>query len=248
MSIPTSYYQTVRHNPLLACYYRLNEKTGTKAYDFGARHGLDGFYDGSPSPAGHGALIQADSTAGSAQFGSSGQNVEIPDAAPLRITGDITLEAWIVIYTENQTASIIGKMNSASNNANPYYLSLAEGKGHLQVGAGFEKVSNIFSKTLSIGCPYHIVGTLFRKNLYLYINGVEEGMVSIGSQILEDVEEPVMIGALKSNLYRFSGLISEVAIYNGALSPKTIERHFNIGRQIVPNISHVTTFDPPSYS
>ena len=248
MTVPTSYFATVRRNSFVVNYLRLNEKSGTKAYDYAAKYGLNGIYDGTPNPQGHGALILNDSSAGSALFGSTGQNVEIPDAAPLRITGNITLEMWIIPYEKEQTCALLSKMNAAVTFPAPYYLGLSSGKPFIALGNGATETKLSGSVLIPVGSPYHLVVSLFRKKLYLYINGIEVESKSLGAQEIKDEKQPVFVGALSGNTKRFNGLIGETVIYNGAISPRAVERHFKIGQQIVPNTSHVTTFDPPSYS
>lgn len=246
VTIPTSYYRTIRRNPYLVSYLRLNDTSGTRAVDWGAKYGLNGIY-GDPS-LGHSALILNDEVARSAQFGSSSQYVEIPDAVPLRVIEDITIEAWVVLNEKESTSAIFSKMNSAVTYPEPYYLGLSSGKPFLAMGNGTTEVKVISSTAIPVGSPSHIVATVFRKSLCLYINGLEVATQALGSQEVKDSKQPVFIGALSDNSKRFNGLISEVAIYSGGISPKEIERHYKIGRQIVKNTSHVITFDQPSYS
>lgn len=246
MTIPTSYFSTVRRNPFIIGYWRLNENSGTRAYDRASRYGLNGIYDGSPLPWGHAALID-EASAGSSQFGLFGQNVEIPDAAPLRIISNITIEAFVVSTSQSQSSVIIGKTKNELH-ASPYILGLNSGKPYFSLGNGTTEVKVESSSLLPVGTPFHLVGILFREKLFLFLNGKEIKNSSIGSQEIHDSEKPVFIGQIEGNNARFQGLLAEVAIYKGAISTKTIENHFNIARQIVQNTSHVTSFDPPNYS
>jgi hypothetical protein len=249
MTIPTSYFATIRRNPFIVGYWRLNEKNGTRAYDRASKYGLNGIYDGTPLPLGYQALIY-DTTAGSACFGIKGtdQNVEISDAAPLRIISNITIEAFIVSGNANHSSIIVGKTNNKF--ANPYILGLSSGHIYFGVGNGTEEITLVSRKLLE-GIPYHVVGRLFEGKMSIFIDGKEIVSINVGSHTISDGGEPVYIGtsSLESlSLKEFIGYISEVAIYAGALSSKEIENHFNIARQIVPNTSHIVTFDSPSYS
>lgn len=246
MTIPTSYFSTVRRESSLVSYWRLNEVSGTRADDYGAKYGLNGIYDG--APVSDAALIYNDESAGSKLFGGTGKNVEIPDATPLRIIEDIAIEAWMVSYEETQTSAILTKLNSAFTFSSPYYLGMTSGKPFFSLGNGSGSTQITSPVVLPAGSVSHIVGTLSRKNLYIYINGKQVEKISLGSQAVKDEKQPVFIGALGNNTKRFNGLISEIALYNSGMSQKTAERHFDIGRQILTEPYYITTFDRPSYS
>jgi hypothetical protein len=248
MTIPTSYFSTVRHNSFIVCYWRLNETSGTKANDYAAKFGLNGIYDGATKPFGHEALILNDESAGSAKFGSTGQNIEVPDAVPLRVTENISIEAWIVPVEVNQTSTVFSKMNSAVTFPAPYSLGISSGKIIFSLGNGSSSVSITSPNVIPLGIPSHIFVTLFRKVLYIYINGKQEIAKVLGAQEIKDEKQPIFIGALSNNTKRYNGYSSEIALYKGSLSPKIILKHFNIGRQINLNPYYIKSFDQPTYS
>lgn len=252
MTIPTSYYATVRRNPYLVAFWRLNDKSGNRAIDWASKYELNGIYGGEPSPLGHGSLILSEE-GGSAQFGLTEQNIEIPDANPLHIIGDITIEAWVVPYEKEKTGMVLSKLNPTGipkfTFADPYSLEIFKGAPVFALGNGTNQKFIISPAQLPVGIPSHIVCSCFRKNMYIYVNGVQVITGSLGSQEVNfSATNTIYLGATGNNEKRFNGLIGEVSLYNGAISIKSIERHYNIGRQIVPNTSHIVTFDPPSYS
>lgn len=255
MTIPTSYYTTIRRDSSIVSYYRLNEVSGTRAYDWAAKFNLNGIYNGSPSNNNIKMIYQTATEGGTSEpgsnlFGESGHNVEIPDASPLRIIGDITLEAWISARSAAQTVALLGKMNTAYTFAEPYYLGLSAGMVIFALGNGINQTTLSSPAVIPVGTPYHLVVTSFRKMMIIFVNGVQVATKSLGAQKVEDGEKPVFIGALGNNTNRFIGLMGEVAIYNGGFSASKALEHYNIGRQILNKeyVPYITTFDPPTFS
>lgn len=246
MSIPTEYYKTVRKNPSLVCYWRLNDLTGTRAIDWSGKYNLNGIYNG--SPVSDIPLILNDNISGSKLFGSENQNIEVPDAVPLHISKDLTIEAWIIILSSGQTCSLISKMNIEFTKAKPYYLGLENGKIIFKVGNIVAENSIISSEIQSINIPLHVIVTKYKKILKIYINGKENSSKTFSGLESPDAARPLYMGEKGNNSFRFNGMIGEVAIYSGALGSTEIQNHFNIGRQIIFKKPYYTTFDRPSYS
>lgn len=254
MTIPRNYYTNIRRESSIVSYYRLNETSGTRAYDWAAKFNLNGIYDGSPS-ANIPMIYQTETEGGTSEpgsnlFGESGRNVEVPDASPLRIIGDITLEAWISARSAAQTAALVGKMNTAYTFAEPYYLGLSAGEVFFALGNGSTQTTLSSPAAIPVGQPYHLIVTSFRKVMTIYIDGVQVATKSLGSQEVKDGGKPVFIGALGNNTNRFTGLIGEVALYNGGLSAKKALEHYTIGRQVLNKeyAPYITTFDAPTFS
>jgi Concanavalin A-like lectin/glucanases superfamily len=254
MTIPTAYYSTIRRDPFIVSYYRLNETSGSRVYDWAAKYNLNGIYNGTPS-ANIPLIYQTATEGGTSEpgsnlFGETGRNIEVPDASPLRIIGDIAIEMWISAESANQTAALIGKMNTAYTFAEPYYLGLSAGKVYFALGNGTNQTILSSPAEIPAGIPYHIVATSFRKAMALYVNGIQVATKFLESQEVKDGEKPVYIGALGNNTNMFTGLIGEVAIYNTGFSAKKALRHYDIGRQVlnVENSPYITTFDPPTFS
>lgn len=254
MTISTEYYRVIRRNPSLIAYWRLNETSGVLAADRARKYEVSGTYNGSPS---NGPPIIYASGAetetlfpGSKQFGTSGQNVEIPNATPLRIVSDIAIEMWIIPKSLKSTCNLLNKMNSTSSptHSAPYSLGLLAGAVSFQLGNGTTQVSLNTTTVLPVGIPVHIVATCFKKTMNVFINGIQSGSANLGSQEDKDLEKPIYIGAYPNNTERFNGLISEVALYNGALSASTAKEHFSIGKRLIFKKPYYTTYDVPSYS
>lgn len=253
----TEYYREIRREPKIVCYWRLNDLSGTSAIDRAGKYNLNGIYNG--SPANGTSLIFATSgeinafPPGSKLFGLNEQNLEIPDANPLNIEGDISIEAWVVSYEKEQISMILGKMNETGiptfTFAEPYFLEVFKGAPVFALGNGTNQKFITSPNIIPVGTPTHIVATSFRKNMRIYINGEEVVNGKLESQEVKSSAKNILyIGAVGNNTKRFNGLIGEVALYNGAIPSLTVKNHFNIGRQILFKKPYYTTYDPPSYS
>jgi hypothetical protein len=252
--IPSEYYRMVRRNPSLVVYYRLNELSGTTAVDRAGKYNLNGIYINSPNN-GPSLICPVNNEIGSfapasKEFGkSAGQQMEVPDATVLHMTAGLALEAWVIAFKTKQNVQIISKMNSAGTFDNPYNLRLREGKPSFGTGNGTTNVFATSSVEIPIGIPVHLMGSYYRKNLYIYVNGVTVGETSLGTQNITDGGQPLLISASTTpESTRFDGLISEVAIYNNGISQRTAKEHFDLGRQIIFKKPYYNTYDPPSYS
>src|ERR1017187_6890306 len=136
---------------------------------------------------------------------SAGLTVEIPDASPLRITGDITLEMWVVSRSKGQYGAIIGKISSTYTFAEPYYLGVSSGVLYFSLGNGTTQTYITSLGEIPVGIPIYIVATCFRKTMSLYIDGVQIATKSLGSQEVKDGGNPVFIGAFGNETNRFTG-------------------------------------------
>lgn len=247
MTIPSSYYKTVRRDPAIVSYWRLNDiESSTRALDWANKYTLNGIYNNNHSS--RSALINNDTTAGSKLFGVEHQNVEIPDAVPLRITENITIEMWVVSFSEKQTCALFNKMNTAYTFPEPYYFGLKEGKPYFSVGNGTTEKSISSEKILPLTVPVYLCAMIFRDTMTIIENTTQIATGLVGSQVVEDGEKPVYIGALGNNTKVFNGLLSEVALYSNSISSVRSLNHFNLGRQILFEPARFKTFDPPSFS
>lgn len=240
------YFPVIRREPSLAVYYRLNEAVGAIiALDFAAKYTLNGFYAGSVQ--GGPLIIEGDASAGSGVFASAGTNVQVGDASALRILADLALEAWVIPTTASQNAVLIGKGTSGFK-SNPYSLSLVNGAPSLAVGNGSTQTAITSAAALLVGAPSHVVGTIFRGAMTLYVNGTLVASGTVGAQAVTDGGQPLYIGCGQQSSSFLTGLLAEAAVYSGGLSVARIKRHYAIGAQLLPDDAHYSTVDPPVFS
>lgn len=235
----TDYFDLIRREPKLVSYWRLNDPVGsTIAIDYSAHNSLDGSYSGNSSVTP--ALIQADPVAASRLMVPS-SGLSIPDITQLRLTQELSIEAWVAPTGPNQSGTIFSKLDSTGQIAAPYSLALNNGAITISVGNGSSQT--VFEgPLLPVGIPSRVCGTLFRGTLFLAVNGSPYTTLRFtGGQAVADAGQPVSVGCS-------SCLVGEVALYSGALSVLKHARHFAVGQQLLSDPAHFITVDPPSIS
>lgn len=239
----TLYFEAVRREHYIVSYWRQNDVSGsTQAIDYSSHNSLVGAYDGSPAMGP--ALIQGDSSSASRVFGT-GKDMQVEDIAQLRLTTAFSLEAWVAPATASMSANLLSKLNSGGTQPGPYALSLASGTPRLAVGNGTTSTGVSGTSALPVGIPSHVIGTLFRGTLSIFVNGALSASAPIGAQVVADSAQPFFVAGGASP---FSGVIAEVAVYNGALSSLRAMRHFALGQQIITDPAHFISVDPPVYA
>ncbi len=114
---------------------------------------------------------------------SSSQYVAIPDAANLRISGAITVEAW-VYGTGYATDTIYGVLDKGGTAyLNGYFLRVGDtgvsGKPQFAIGDGTTSYTVTGPSALSASTWYRIVGTYDGTTLRMYVNGALVASVSL---------------------------------------------------------------------
>lgn len=140
--------------------------------------------------------------------------VQVPDSAALRITGAITIDAWV-----SPTAlggRVVDKITAGTGDG--YLLDTHGGVVRLIVDG------QILSGSTSIptGVWSHIAGTYDGSEMRVYLNGSLDGSVAASVAIPTNAL-PVRIGADSDGQSRFSGLIDEVEVFGRALSQAEIQ-------------------------
>ena len=82
---------------------------------------------------------------------------------------------------------------------------------------------------------YHFVGTYDRKWTRMYVNGEKVWESTSHTDPIRTSDEPVIIGLgyyYGVGLFRFTGIIGEVAIYKRALAAIEIEGHYEMGKPL----------------
>jgi len=156
--------------------------------------------------------------------------VSVPDDDSLDITETITIEAWIYFRSENvgYAAHPIQKyLNTTAANFRLYYFGTTSGANRMvrfyaTAGGIWKAISGGY--TVSLGQWYHIALSYTSANGgQLYVNGQPiGGLVGNGALIMNN--RPVIIGS------EIDGLISNVRIYNRALSSSEIKLLYDKGR------------------
>ena len=221
-------------------YYRLGETSGTVAHEERGT-GLNGAYQGGTSLGVQGALTDPNPAA---QFDGNNDQVTVPDAARLRIPGDITVEAWMLKRAEGiDWTGVVGKGNATQRNYGLWEWIGTDGRAFFQQTNTLGQAANAFGTThTQLDRWYHVVGVAKGTNVFIYVDGQLEG-VSVRSGTISTTADPLTI-AYAGVLGHFPGVLDEVAVYNKALSSGQIYEHYRAAQQPYPTAPPTISGEP----
>ena len=160
--------------------------------------------------------------------GATGSWVTINDAASLRLTTGMTLEAWVnpssLSSPGGNWAAAIAKEHVNSYNDISYALYAGAGTGtppagHILVGSNDYGAGG--GSQLALNAWAFLSATYDGSTLRTYVNGAQVGSQSVGGSI-STTTDPLKIGGDWSG-EMFTGLIDNVRIYNNALTAAQIQ-------------------------
>jgi hypothetical protein len=206
-------------------YWRLDESSGTTAYDYCG--GYDGTYNnvtlGTP-----GALLGDPDKA--ATFDGLSSSVSIGNPVGLNFPGQITLTTWVRPTATDGLRDILahGYQTSPDNaevqlrvNGGAYETGSWDGNGH---GVG------VPIPYQDIGAWVHLAATYDGTAWRLYRNGLQVAAAADTTGALIVSQQGWAIGSAGDGTERFfSGDIDEPAIFNQALTPDQILALFSLG-------------------
>ena len=159
-------------------------------------------------------------------FDGTDDYIDISDDSSLDITDAITVCAWVK-PTATGWHGIVSKSDlSTSEDAWDFYLRTSINTVRMQV-----TTSNIAESTtqLSLNKWYFLTGTYDGANVKVYVDGVLEG-TNARTAAIPTNNEPLKIGIYYNTSNAFQGNISEVSIYNSALTSSQVKTIYN-GRE-----------------
>ena len=172
-------------------------------------------------------------------FNGTNALITIPDAASLRLTTGMTLEAWVMPTTVSTGwRDVIYKGNDN------YFLEVTSSRNGMPAAGGtFGEVYG--TGTLAVNTWSHLAATYDGTTLRLYVNGVQVSSVALTGNIATS-SNPLQIGGDSIYGQYFQGTIDEVRVYNVARTPTQIQADANtpIGSVGLP----VASFTPSSIS
>ena len=145
-------------------------------------------------------------------FNGTSARVTVPDAPSLRLTGGMTLEAWIY-----PTASTLWKDAIYKGNDNYYLRASRQGRpaaGGIFAGSYAEAYG---SSNLAANTWTHLAATYDGSIIRLYVNGVQVATQAKTGAIATS-SNPLTIGGDPIYGQSFHGRIDDVRIYNRALT------------------------------
>jgi uncharacterized repeat protein (TIGR02543 family) len=148
--------------------------------------------------------------------------VQVDDSATLRITNQITIDAWI--KPSSLGGRVVDKILAGGGNG--YLLDTYGSRIRFIV----DSMSVNGGTSLTPGVWTHIAATYDGSSLKVYLNGVLDGTFTPASPpAIPTNNLPLRIGADSNGSSLFTGLIDEVEIFNRALSVGEISALHNAG-------------------
>jgi hypothetical protein len=180
-----------------------------------------------------GASWAAGKYGGCLSFDGTSSRVSINDAASLRLTTAMTLEAW-VYPTASQTASwrdIIYKLPADGTHDDYYLMAWSTKASSAPLGGAMFGSPGVYRDAikpspLTLNTWTHLAATYDGATLRLYVNGVQSVSTNMTGNIATSTG-PLQIGGDTVFGQFFAGLIDEVRIYNRALNAAEIQTDMN---------------------
>lgn len=170
-------------------------------------------------------------------FNGSTSQVTIPDNTSIEPgSTDFTIEAWFYNSNTSGSSIILGKFNNGGASANvSYSIRTSNASLYAQLGDGTGSIINSLNYTHSANTWYQVVyvfKTGTTKTLETFINGTSIGTVSHSLSGLLNSTNPLYLGRYNGGEYaqNFTGNISNVRLYNKALSSTEVSTNFNAYR------------------
>ncbi|HVG20296.1 MAG TPA: LamG-like jellyroll fold domain-containing protein, partial [Blastocatellia bacterium] len=162
-------------------------------------------------------------------------NIEVTNAADLNITAAITLEGWCNLSSIGGDDSYIIQKHVDGDFVDPWYvyrLSVKQGvfTFSLSINGTYAAVTSGGSKA-KLYEWYHVAGTFDGQQLQLYVNGqpvASQPLAQLSPQpptpwAIATSGQPVGLGGDS-----FYGHLGDVCIWDKALPPETINRHYRL--------------------
>jgi DNA-binding beta-propeller fold protein YncE len=159
--------------------------------------------------------------------------VIVPDSSSLRLTNQLTIEAWINTRSTNADHGIVSKVGGVAGN-NGYEFALSGNKlvGQFNSpGQGWPSSRIMCALPLATGVWHHVAWTYDQSAMKLYFNGQPVATNVIGAQSIMASNSTLRISGDDGNHVYFDGLIDEPALYNRALSASEIQDIYNAGSE-----------------
>lgn len=145
------------------------------------------------------------------------------DIPALNPTVAIAFEAWVKPQSGQQ--SIMGK--------GAHHISLAASGNKFTVAFGISiggVIDVASTSTWVAGQTYHVVGVYDGGALRLYINGVQDAIVTFATALAAQTGTPLTIGhSANPSYFTLDGTVDEVAVYGHALSAARVLAHYVAG-------------------
>jgi subtilase family serine protease len=220
------YSSTILSDSPLA-YWRLGELSGTSAADATANANT-ATYGGTFVP-GHAGAIAGDNNA-ALKAGATGY-ATVVTPTNLDFAGNLSLECWANFGDTSTSLQYFLEKKRADNSQTQYYFLWLSGSLYSgwNTGSGANKDHSV-AWTPTVATWYHLAATADGSNVKFFVNGAQQG--SSQAQLAAPTTSGgglIRLAASLGATNPFTGIIDEIAVYNAALTPAQIARHYNAG-------------------
>jgi hypothetical protein len=174
--------------------------------------------------------------AGAFEFDGINDYINVSDDPSLRITGPLTVEAWVNFNNLGVYGSYIGLVSKWDNYVDGFGYGIFKeiDSNRLSFHLSSTGSNNVWIESdndPSVDTWYHVVGTFNGSDMLMYVNGVLQSNTNNEISSIVSNKNPVTIGSFEVNNHDFwfNGTIDEVAIYNRSLSADEILNHYRLG-------------------
>ena len=165
-------------------------------------------------------------------FNPASGTVTVPDSPTLRLTNQLTIEAWINARTLNDSPgyAIVNKLSFATGNKGYQFILVGNMIQGLFNSPGLSWPSERISSgpIISTGVWYHVAFTYDQSAMKLYCNGQPVATNVIGAHAIATSSSDLRISGADDHAY-FDGLIDEPSVYERALAADEIAANYNAG-------------------
>lgn len=216
----------------LVGYYPLDEDSGTTAYDYSGNENHGTANGAGPSGTG---TVAGPLNASAYEFDGTDDEVTYSNSLQNSSAQSVTVSAWVNLDTFTTRAGILAEYDSSINNSS-YSLWVESSTGTVRwqqrnsSGGNMYAISNT---SLTTGSWYHLVGITDVQvpELRLYIDGTENTTGTYDGTSPKGTFEFNKIGFESGNSEYTDGAISDVRIYDRALSPQEIAYLYQVGQE-----------------
>jgi len=190
------------------------EGAGNRTYDL-THNGNDGVLTNGPlwKPGRNGTAIE---------FDGVNDYVDCGNGPSLQITDAITIEAWATIADSTAILHVVDKL-AVPLGYNVYFLSGKTGKVRWLNFSGGAHYIDTNTASWTVGWRYHLVATYDGSRQKIYVGGILDKEGNEDAYKLGVASTNLRIGTNNGNGLPFSGLISDVRIWNRALSAQEVQ-------------------------
>lgn len=228
--------EVVNDSPIM--YFRMEETSGTTATN---EMGTNGTYTGSPQ-LGQSGLIKSGNAV---FFDGSDDSIETGDS--YSSMSDIALCTWIsTTINDQQIAAYNENQNNIGSSEWVKFFLDSNGVPNIGVWDGSQGLTTTGITAVDDGNAHFVVARLSSGNLYIYVDGQEEGSKSISPSIgtgYWHIGKGAGSGGSawpSISKSQFEGTLDEFAIYHSSLE------HYQVTRQYYAGIGFLFPFTVPS--